>query len=52
MGILLYINPILNFIAAAVIFNEPTETLQIIGYTAIFISIVIFNWVRIKSMLS
>jgi chloramphenicol-sensitive protein RarD len=52
MGILLYINPILNFIAAAVIFNEPTETLQIVGYTAIFISIVIFNWVRIKSILS
>lgn len=52
MGILLYINPILNFIVAAIIFNEPTETLQIIGYTAIFISIVIFNWVRIKSILS
>jgi chloramphenicol-sensitive protein RarD len=52
MGILLYINPILNFIVAAIIFNEPTEMIQIIGYSAIFASIVIFNWARIKSILN
>jgi chloramphenicol-sensitive protein RarD len=52
MGILLYINPILNFIVAAIIFNEPTEMIQIIGYAAIFASIVIFNWARIKSILN
>ena len=52
MGILLYINPILNFVVAATIFKEPTEVLQIVGYTAIFISILIFNWVRIKSLFS
>jgi chloramphenicol-sensitive protein RarD len=52
MGILLYINPILNFIVAAIIFNEPTEMIQIIGYAAIFVSIVIFNWARIKSILN
>jgi chloramphenicol-sensitive protein RarD len=51
MGILLYINPILNFIVAAIIFNEVTETLQIIGYSTIFISIVLFNLARIKSVL-
>jgi chloramphenicol-sensitive protein RarD len=52
MGILLYINPILNFVVAAIIFNEATETLQIIGYAAIFSSIILFNSDRIKSILN
>jgi len=51
MGILLYINPILNFAVAALIFNEATELLQIVGYATIFISIILFNWVRLKSIL-
>lgn len=51
MGILLYINPILNFVVAALIFNEATELLQIVGYATIFISIILFNWVRLKSIL-
>lgn len=51
MGILLYINPILNFIVAALIFNEPTEILQIIGYVVIFLSIILFNWARLKTAL-
>lgn len=50
MGILLYINPILNFIVAAFVFNEPTELLQILGYITIFFSILLFNWARIKSI--
>jgi chloramphenicol-sensitive protein RarD len=50
MGILLYINPILNFAVAAIIFNESTELIQIIGYMAIFISIILFNWERIQSI--
>lgn len=50
MGILLYINPILNFIIAALLFNEPTETLQIIGYAVIFMSIILFNCARLKSI--
>jgi chloramphenicol-sensitive protein RarD len=52
MGILLYINPILNFVIAAIIFKEPTELLQIFGYAVIFFSIVLFNWARLKSMLN
>jgi len=52
MGVLLYINPILNFIVAALIFNEPTELLQIAGYIAIFLSIILFNWAKLKSVFS
>lgn len=52
MGILLYINPILNFVVAVLIFKETTEFLQLIGYAAIFLSIVLFNWSRLKSMIS
>jgi chloramphenicol-sensitive protein RarD len=50
MGILLYINPILNFIVAAIVFNEPTEPTQIMGYSVIFLSIILFNWARLKAM--
>jgi chloramphenicol-sensitive protein RarD len=50
MGILLYINPILNFIVAALVFDEPTEMTQIMGYVVIFLSIILFNWARLKAM--
>jgi len=50
MGILLYINPILNFVLAALIFKEPTEIFQIAGYAAILLSIVLFNLARLKSI--
>jgi chloramphenicol-sensitive protein RarD len=50
MGILLYINPILNFIVAALVFDEPTELTQIMGYVVIFLSIILFNWARLKAM--
>ena len=52
MGILLYVNPILNFIIAALLFNEPTEPVQIIGYAVIFLSIILFNWARLKTIVS
>jgi len=50
MGILLYINPILNFMVAVLVYNETTELMQILGYITIFLSIILFNWSRIKSM--
>jgi hypothetical protein len=37
---------------AALIFNEPTELLQIAGYFAIFLSIILFNWAKLKSVFS
>ncbi len=44
MGILLYINPLLNFTMAAFYFNEVITTGQMISYGIIVISILIFNW--------
>ena len=43
MGILLYINPLLNFTIALLYFNEPINTFQMTAYSLILISIVIFN---------
>lgn len=52
MGILLYINPILNFVVAALLFKEHTELLQIFGYLVIGLSIILFNWARLKTILN
>ena len=43
MGMLLYINPLLSFLVAAVVFHEPASPLQLISYAVIFLSVVIFN---------
>lgn len=43
MGILLYINPLINFILAIFYFNEPVNSFQMTGYAIIFLSILIFN---------
>lgn len=43
MGILLYINPLMNFAIALFYFHEPINFIQIIAYTIILISIVVFN---------
>ena len=44
MGILLYINPLINFIVARLFFNEPTTVTQVISYAFIALSIVLFNY--------
>ena len=43
MGILLYINPLMNFSIALIYFHEPINTFQIIAYSFILISIIVFN---------
>lgn len=43
IGILLYINPIVNFILAIVYFHEEIHGMQIAAYCLILLSIVIFN---------
>ena len=44
MGILLYINPILNFTIAFLYFNETTSYTQLVAYGFILISVFVFNW--------
>ena len=51
MGILLYINPLLSFVIAFLYFDEQISAAQLIAYTCILISILVFNWKVIFSFL-
>jgi chloramphenicol-sensitive protein RarD len=42
-GMLLNINPIIAFLLATLLFHEPISLLQIVGYTIIFIAVIVFN---------
>lgn len=43
VGTLLYLNPIISFLLAVFYYHEPINTIQIIGFTMIFIAVIIFN---------
>ncbi|RAU81542.1 EamA family transporter [Pontibacter arcticus] len=43
IGILMYINPILNFAMAFLYFNEHTTTTKVLAYILILISVIIYN---------
>lgn len=43
VGILMYTNPLIHFLLAIFYFNEPIQWTQIISYTLIGLSIIIFN---------
>jgi chloramphenicol-sensitive protein RarD len=44
IGILMYLNPLINFTIAFVIFHETINTIQLIGYAIIAVALVIFNY--------
>jgi chloramphenicol-sensitive protein RarD len=48
IGILLYLNPIFNFMTAFLVFGEVASTLQWIGYGTIVVALVIFNLNRLQ----
>ena len=43
VGIMMYINPIINFLIAIFYYNEEVTTIQLVAYFIILISILIFN---------
>jgi len=43
VGILLYINPLINFFLAIFYYKEEITALQIVAYSIIFLSILVFN---------
>ena len=43
VGILIYLNPIVNFILAIFYYGEPVSELQMAGYALILIAIIVFN---------
>ena len=43
VGILMYINPMINFLLAVLYFGEVIDRLQVISYTLILLSVLLFN---------
>ncbi|RLZ06463.1 EamA family transporter [Faecalibacter macacae] len=43
VGILIYLNPIMNFVLAITYYKEKVTTLQIVGYVLILVAILVFN---------
>ena len=43
IGILMYINPLLNFLLAVTIFKESINQIQLAGYLVILVALVLFN---------
>jgi chloramphenicol-sensitive protein RarD len=50
VGILMYINPILNFTIAFLVFDENVTPLQITGYSIIALSLVLFNYPNFRKL--
>lgn len=50
IGILMYLNPMINFSLAFILFNESVNLLQIIGYLIIAVALVIFNYPYVKKL--
>jgi chloramphenicol-sensitive protein RarD len=50
VGILLYINPLMNFALAFIVFKEGVSTLQLTGYVIILIALVLFNYPNLKKI--
>lgn len=44
IGILMYLNPLINFTVAFLVFGERASSIQIIGYGIIAIALVLFNY--------
>jgi chloramphenicol-sensitive protein RarD len=44
IGILMYLNPLINFTIAFVVFGETINSIQVIGYAIIAVALVIFNY--------
>jgi chloramphenicol-sensitive protein RarD len=50
IGILMYLNPIINFSVAFVIFGESVNAIQLIGYAIIAVALVLFNYPNFKKI--
>jgi chloramphenicol-sensitive protein RarD len=50
IGILMYINPIINFVLAFVVFHESITMVQTAGYVIIFIALIVFNLPYLRNM--
>lgn len=44
IGILMYLNPLINFSVAFLVFHETLNFAQLVGYSAIVVALVVFNY--------
>jgi chloramphenicol-sensitive protein RarD len=44
IGILMYLNPLINFSIAFLIYNEQANALQMVGYGIILVGLIVFNY--------
>lgn len=50
VGILLYINPLMNFALAFLVFGETVSSLQAMGYAIILVALVLFNYPNLQKI--
>jgi chloramphenicol-sensitive protein RarD len=50
IGILMYINPMINFILAFLLFNESITLIQTAGYLMILVALIVFNLPYLRSL--
>jgi len=50
IGILMYLNPLFNFSVAFLVFHETLNLAQLVGYTAIVIALIVFNYKNFGKM--
>lgn len=50
IGILMYLNPLLNFVIAFTIFKESVEVTQLIGYVVVLGALVLFNYPLLRKV--
>jgi chloramphenicol-sensitive protein RarD len=48
IGILMYINPLINFTVAFMVFGETVNAIQLTGYFIILIALVLFNYPTVR----
>ncbi len=50
IGILMYINPLINFTIAFVVFKEQISLLQALGYSIIVVALILFNYTQVRRL--
>ncbi len=50
IGILMYINPLINFSVALIVFKEHISMLQAMGYSLIIVALILFNYPNMRKI--
>lgn len=50
IGILMYLNPLINFSVAFIVFKESISSVQAFGYLIIVVALILFNYQNIKKL--